>query len=233
MKKKVVIAGGSGAVGTACLKELAARDDVFVTVLVRTPGLLKRLAIESQNFCEVIFNFEDLDEYTHIGSQTLPCDAFFCCLGSTIKAAGSRRKFVRIEHDFPVYFLESLKKNSSHSTFAFVSSFGASESGGFYLANKRAVEKKIQMSGLRYVIARPSLILGNRSEFRLGESAAKVIMVPLFSGLDLLGLTQVKLLAALSPIEASTIAHKLIHASLDSSEKNGIIVEGREFYTTH
>lgn len=226
MPKQFIIAGASGLVGTQALLQLAKQSDVRVVALVRKPGLLAKLGLDNvSHLSERVFDYESTNDMQSIGSEKLPCDIFLCCLGSTIKAAGSQAAFKRIEHDYPVDCLNALKANSPKSCFALVSSTGASPTGAFYLRNKYEVETALRDSGLCYVIARPSLLLGERKEFRLGEKIAEPVMKIAFGFFNLIGLTHMKRVAALRPISTAAVARALIHYS---SLHQSVLLEGRD-----
>ncbi len=104
----------------------------------------------------------------------------FCCLGTTIKVAGSQQAFARVDHDFVLSFARAASAAGA-ATFVLVSSIGASaKAGSFYLRVKGETESDVQALGFASVyVARPSMLLGHRREFRLGERLA----IPLFYGL--------------------------------------------------
>lgn len=217
-----VVAGASGLVGTQVLLQLSEQKNITVTALVRKAELLAKLGIDAPHVSERVFDYENSSDVNALGKE-IKCDIFICCLGSTLKAAGSREAFVRIEHDYPIRCLGALKKNSPDCCFAFVSSAGAGSNAGFYLRNKFSVEQTIQNSGLCYVIARPSILLGNRQEFRLGERVATSVMVALFGFLRPSGLTKIKAIAVLAPVSASDVARNMIRHAL---KRKNIIIEG-------
>lgn len=104
----------------------------------------------------------------------------FCCLGTTIKVAGSREAFRRVDHEYVVAFAKAAREVGA-KTFVVVSSIGASsKAGSFYLRVKGQTEIDVQALGFDAVyVARPSMLLGHRREFRLGERLA----IPLFYAL--------------------------------------------------
>lgn len=226
MAKHFIVAGASGLVGTWALLQLSKQTDAHVVALVRKPGLLEKLGLQNHtHVSERVFDYENTADVQSIGSKKFPCDVFLCCLGSTIKAAGSQQAFKRIEHDYPIACLEALKSNAPDSCFAFVSSTGASPTAAFYFKNKYDVETKLRDSGLCYVIARPSLLVGQRSEFRIGERIAEPLAQIAFGFFDLVGLTNFKKIAALKPISAPAVAQALIHYS---NLHQSVLLEGQD-----
>ena len=100
-------------------------------------------------------------------------DDVFCCLGTTIKQAGSRDAFRRVDHDF-VLGLARAGVRLGAKQFLLVSAIGADpESRVFYSRVKGEVEVAVRALPYRAVqIFRPGLLLGHRTEFRLGERLA-------------------------------------------------------------
>jgi len=94
----------------------------------------------------------------------------FCALGTTIKKAGSQAAFRKVDVDMVLSFANWCL-NHGASTFVVVSSIGANaESSNFYLRTKGEMEEAVSNVGFeKVIILRPSLLLGTRKEFRLGE----------------------------------------------------------------
>lgn len=110
-------------------------------------------------------------------SQLLAGNDLFCCLGTTIAVAGSKEAFRKIDFELPVKIAEAASKNKI-SSFIVVSSLGAdSKNSNFYLKTKGEMEEAIQKFPFRkFSSLRPSMLLGYRKEFRLGELIGKVLM---------------------------------------------------------
>ena len=100
-------------------------------------------------------------------------DVYFCCLGTTIKTAGSRENFRAVDFDL-VLKATQIPAAQSAKSFVLVSAFGVNpQSAVFYNKIKGQAEQAIQGLGLSHlVIFRPSLLLGTRSESRPGEQFA-------------------------------------------------------------
>ena len=121
-----------------------------------------------------IFNYDEIDNILLKG------DDLFCCLGTTIKTAGSKDAFRKVDLDYVVNVAKVAKENGINH-FAVVSSMGADkQSNIFYNKTKGEMEEAIKSIGFdsTYVI-RPSLLLGNRKEFRVGELIVKFFMISL------------------------------------------------------
>lgn len=102
-----------------------------------------------------------------------PVDTVFCCLGTTLKEAGSEAAFKAVDYDLPLALGEhALKLGARH--YVVVSVLGAdSKSSLFYNRVKGELEEALQKQGwAQLTIARPSLLLGQREEIRLAELLA-------------------------------------------------------------
>jgi uncharacterized protein YbjT (DUF2867 family) len=100
-------------------------------------------------------------------------DAVFCALGTTIKVAGSQERFRYVDHDLPLLAARvAHARNVPH--YLLVSALGANaRSRVFYNRVKGETEEDLRAIGFRTLtIARPSLLLGERTEYRLGERVA-------------------------------------------------------------
>ncbi len=124
----------------------------------------------------------------------------FCCLGTTIKIAGSKEAFYKVDCTYP-YEMARLARQNGASQFLLVTAMGADlKSFIFYNRVKGEVEEKIASLGFpTFCIFRPSLLLGARKEFRMGEKIGGAI-AKIFSGLMIGGLKKYQ------PIEASKVA---------------------------
>jgi uncharacterized protein YbjT (DUF2867 family) len=113
-------------------------------------------------------------------------DVVFCCLGTTLRRAGSQEAFRRVDLD-AVATAARLAARAGAGTFMLVSAAGASrESRFFYNRVKGEAEAAVGESGVPgVVILRPSLILGPRAERRSAEAIAQRVarvLAPLMQG---------------------------------------------------
>ncbi len=106
-----------------------------------------------------------------------PVHTAFCCLGSTIKQAGSQDAFRAVDHDLVVAFAARARELGARHLLV-VSAIGAdSGSSVFYNRIKGQTEEALKAQGWpQLTIARPSLLLGPRNEFRLGERLAAPLL---------------------------------------------------------
>ncbi|MGV6492230.1 NAD-dependent dehydratase [Stenotrophomonas rhizophila] len=166
---KVMLVGATGLVGGQVLQQLLddARCDAVVAP-TRRP-----LAVADPVLLNPVVDFAALP----VDADWWAVDAVVCALGSTIKQAGSREMFARIDHDYP---LQVATLAQAHGAQAFVlnSAMGANaQSRIFYNQVKGRLEQDLR--GLGYpslTLVRPGLIGGERAERRTGEHLAGVLL---------------------------------------------------------
>jgi uncharacterized protein YbjT (DUF2867 family) len=131
-------------------------------------------------------------------------DDVFCCLGTTIRQAGSQPAFRLVDHTF-VLGLARAGLRAGATQFLLVSAIGADpESRVFYSRVKGETEtaiRKLPYQGIQ--IFRPSLLLGERPEFRLGERIAML-------GAPVLPALLFGRLRRYRPIQAATVARAMV-----------------------
>lgn len=143
----------------------------------------------------------------------------YSSLGTTIKVAGSKEKFYAIDHDLVIEFARWAKKIGA-SKFLYVSAMGAdSGSSIFYNKVKGETEDDLKAIQFDYLgLFRPSLLLGNRHEFRFGELVATIFMKPL---------VWLKLAKNIRPIHDHQVAKAMVKKALGvNSSKAEIISSG-------
>jgi uncharacterized protein YbjT (DUF2867 family) len=176
--RTALIAGSTGAIGSALLRLLNDSDQYSeIHCLVRRAPPLAGEKIKAH-----VVSFDELDQL----ALEPPIDDVFCTLGTTTKAAGSLENFKKVDRDF-VHRVGKLALRLEAETFSVISAIGAdAESSNDYNQTKGEAEALLRDLGLRSLrIFRPSLLHGNRKEFRLAESAgfvALTIMKPLLQG---------------------------------------------------
>lgn len=167
--QNALIAGATGLVGKHLLFVLLNSNEYHkVYVLTRRPLEKRHPKLE-----EVLMDFDRLSE------QQLPAvDDVFCCLGTTMKKAGSKEAFRKVDFLYP-YTLAQNALEQGAKQYMLVSAMGANRrSFFFYKRVKGEVEEGIsKLSGYKTIgIFRPSLLLGEREEKRTGEAVAKKLM---------------------------------------------------------
>lgn len=167
--KTAIIIGASGLTGKALLYQLL-QDDSFNRVII---FVRKELTIAHAKLIQYAIDFNTLDSYKDL----IKGDVVFCCMGTTIKTAGSQEAFKKVDYVYPTEFAKIAKENNV-PVFCLQSSLGAdSKSNNFYLKTKGETEDAIkQLNFKSYATFRPSMLLGDRMEFRLGEKIGKAVM---------------------------------------------------------
>lgn len=194
--KTALIAGASGLTGSFCLQMLL-QNPAYKTViaLVRKP-----MPVAHEKLKQITVNFDCLEDH----ADAIAADDVFCCLGTTIKKAGSQANFRKVDYDYVVNTAK-VALNGGGKRFLLVSSMGASAGSSiFYSRVKGEAEDAVQQLAYDEVhIFRPSLLLGNRHEHRLGESMA-------MTAFKVIGFAMIGPLAKYKGIEAADVAKAMI-----------------------
>ena len=169
ISRTAVMLGASGLVGGQCLKALA--DDVDYT-RVLTFG--RRELPAQMTRAKVTQRVADLGRLT--AEDFRGAHDVFSALGTTIRKAGSEAAFRQVDLDLPLRAAQEAL-TAGVEQFVVVSSVGADPaSKNFYLRTKGELERELARLPFRAIhILRPSLLIGKRQEFRLGESIAVTI----------------------------------------------------------
>lgn len=197
--KTALIAGASGLVGKSLLYTLLEQQNYTrITVLVRKP-----LAIKHHLVHQVIVDWHNLDKV----AGELNANDVYCCLGTTIKQAGTREKFKEVDYGYAIELAKITLANGCEQ-FLLISAMGANaHSGIFYNRVKGETENTLTKMGFpSLAIIRPSLLLGNRKEFRLGEKIGQVVM-------KIIGFSMIGPIRKYKAIHASTVAKAMAKAA--------------------
>ncbi len=167
--KTALIFGASGHTGRQLLDLLLAHHQIDKVVSFGRKAFL----IGHPKLVQINTDFETLDQHM----AKIKGDILFCCLGTTIKKAGSKEAFRKVDFEYPEALVRISEINGIQS-FVVISSIGANAgSGNFYLRTKGEMEKALVSSAIpNKIIVRPSLIMGKRNEKRLGEGMAIAVM---------------------------------------------------------
>jgi uncharacterized protein YbjT (DUF2867 family) len=171
MRRIALLAGATGLVGRELLPLLL--DDSEIAEVV----VLSRRAIATPHpkLQQGIVAFDQLHNFV-----LPPVDDFYCCLGTTIRQAGSREAFREVDLVYPVT-IARMALAAGATRCLFISAMGADvQSRVFYNRIKGELERDLMCLELRTVYAfRPSLLVGHRTEFRAGERVAQALARPL------------------------------------------------------
>jgi uncharacterized protein YbjT (DUF2867 family) len=194
---KVAIAGATGLTGSLSLQLLLQSPSITEVISIGR----RKTGIQHSKLSEV--PLED-----GLLKQPVKADAFICCLGTTIKKAGSKEAFKAIDYDLPVHLASKLNEEGCR-TAAIVSAIGANaKSSVFYLRTKGETEEALKKTGFDSLsFLRPSFIAGPREERRGGErfmiGFMRLVSPLMFGGL-----------AKYRAASANSIAEKLVQCIL-------------------
>ncbi len=166
--RAAIVVGATGLTGTSLVKQLCENDEyVSVTVIAR-----RELAFTHPKLEVKIRNFDTLEEKDIELAQEV-----YCCLGTTIKKAGSREEFEKVDFEYPLT-IASLAKKRGIPHMLVITAMGANENSPFYYNRvKGKLEHDLIEIGLqRLSIIRPSLLVGEREEVRLGEKVGEQVL---------------------------------------------------------
>lgn len=207
-----LLLGATGLVGSHCLR-LLLDDPAYerVRVLVRRAPDVRHPRLETH-----LVDFDQLEAH----AASFAVDDVYCCLGTTMARAGSEAAFRRVDHDYPVQAAE-LAAAAGAEQFLMVSALGADpQSRIFYNRVKGEAEAAVKRLPFRAVwVLRPSLLLGDRKELRVGERLASAVSRPLAP--LLLGR-----LRRYRPIQAEEVARAMLR--LAHQHGTGGVVESDE-----
>jgi uncharacterized protein YbjT (DUF2867 family) len=210
--KTAALIGATGLIGGELLN-LLLKDDYFSTVkiLVRRPFNLVHPKLEKK-----LVDFNDNDSLLVALDNS---DIIFCTVGTTQKKVkGDKEAYRKVDYDIPVHAARFCKMVGCN-VFVLVSSVGANSKGkNFYLKLKGEVEDQIGKLGIGSVhIMRPSMLVGDREEFRIGEK----IGTPLMKAFSFLLPSKYK------PIKAGDVAKAMV-AAAKNNEQGFLVYEYEE-----
>lgn len=167
--RTAILAGASGLVGSELLPKLIDSDQY---------SLIYVLSRQNSGFAnEKVREFEiDFDSLAALEFNE-PIDDVFCTLGTTMKKAGNRDQFMKVDYGY-VIALANLGKKCGATRFIYVSAMGADPDSSFFYNRVKGMTERalINMEFDQLVILRPSLLLGNRTEVRPAERISAFFM---------------------------------------------------------
>ena len=203
MTKTALIAGATGLVGGHCLvRLLRAPEYGRVVALTRRP-----LATTDPKLEQRVVEFDQLGRE---GFDFPQVDDVFCCLGTTIKVAGSQAAFRQVDFVY-VVSLASLALGRGAQQFLLVSSLGANPKSPIFYSRVKG-ETEAAVSALTFEgrqIFRPSILVGERREQRPGERAGITVM----RGVSFAMLGPLR---KYRPIAAATVANAMVRVAVQA-----------------
>jgi uncharacterized protein YbjT (DUF2867 family) len=196
--RSIALFGATGLVGRECLRLLLERAEFArVLVCVRRQVALDVPTAHRAKLDLQVIDFDRLDEHAGL----FAVDQILCALGTTIRKAGSQPAFRTVDFTYPEKIARlGIERGARH--FLLVSALGASAgSGVFYNRVKGELEDAVLAMPYRsHTLIRPSLLLGERAEFRFGERVAArfAFLAP----------------RKYKPVHAADVARSLVNAAL-------------------
>ncbi len=212
MGKRILLAGGSGEVGSRLVENLIAQNSISEIHLINR----RPLVYQYEKVTQHTVDFKQLGN-TGINEKF---DLAYCCLGTTIKKAGSEAAFEEVDLTFVREFSQ-LAKQTHCQHLVVISCVGADpKSAGLYLKTKGLMEAALaDQNWKKLSVFRPGLLMGKRQEFRLVEWVSGLLMKiinPLFIGP----------LYKYRGIQMDTVANAM--ANIDSRGLSGTVILGNQ-----
>ena len=203
--KTALIFGSSGLVGKNLLNQIINNSNYSkVKIFVRSS-----LEISDQKVEIINTDFKDLQK---IENLIIGDDCFFC-IGTTKKNSPDKNEYRRVELDLPKKIAQISKSNDIKSFIYVSSGFADSKNSGDYLKFKGLVEEEIKSLNFEKIgILRPSFLLGNRKENRIGEKIGIFIfkiLSPLFFGP----------IKKMKPIHSEIVARAMIQIANEDTQQ--------------
>ena len=210
--KTALLFGASGLVGNHLLNQLISNNNYSkIKLFVRSSIDISDPKIEI-----IQTDFNNLENHR----EDIKGDNCFFCIGTTKKNSPDKNEYRRVELEVPKQIAQIAKSNSVNS-FAFVSSgYADPKSSGDYLKFKGEVEEELKRLNFpKLGIMRPSFLLGDRKEKRIGEKIG-IFVFKLLSPLFLGPLKKMK------PIHSATVAKAMI--AITQNDSSQTIFESNE-----
>lgn len=201
--KTAILIGATGLVGGHCLRDLLS-SPAYDKVIAVTRRPLK---LRHEKLQTIETSFDRLGEVL----ANVKADDAFCCLGTTIRQAGTKAEFHKVDYGYAYEFAHRMHANGTRH-FLLVSALGArTGSPVFYNRVKGALEKDITALGFPCLtIFQPSFLVGERAETRAGEALGirlATLIAPFLRGP----------LGAIHPVKGADLAAAMISAARQDS----------------
>ena len=204
--KTALLFGASGLVGGHLLNELI-KENYYskIKIFVRSEPKISDPKIEI-----IRTDFNNLQNH----KEDIKGDDCFLCIGTTKQNSPDKNEYRRVELEMPKEIAQIAKSNSINS-FVFISSgYADPKSSGDYLKFKGQVEEELKrLNFTKLGIMRPSFLMGNRKEKRIGEKIG-ILVFKLLSPLLLGPLKKMK------PINSEIVAKAMVAFVQSDTQKN-------------
>lgn len=201
-----LLIGATGATGTDLLKKLL-NDTSFdeVAVFVRKP-----IAVTNDKLKVHVVDFDRPEEWSHL----VKGDVAFSCLGTTLKAAGSKEAQRKVDYDYQYNFATTAKENNV-AHFILVSSYGAnSKSNIFYSQIKGELEDAVKKLNFKKTTIFNPGMLQRKNTDRPGEVVAQKVL----QFINMLGLFKKH-----KPLPTEVLAQAMMNAAKNQTNSYDIV----------
>jgi uncharacterized protein YbjT (DUF2867 family) len=218
--KTAMIIGSTGLIGSYLLEKLVQSPEYSqIIAIIRGQSSVQDPAYSHPKVRRITFDFQN---WSNLSMQIASFSGnssthFFCCLGTTIKKVKTEEAFRKVDYDYIIEFAKMAQKCKAERLLV-VSAIGADRNSTvFYNRIKGETENDVQnnFAGKLYFL-RPSLLLGDRKEFRFGERIA-ILLAPAYS------LLLVGPLSRYKPIKASDVAQAMVNISTNKTNASTVI----------
>ncbi|MEI6266022.1 MAG: NAD(P)H-binding protein [Sphingobacteriia bacterium] len=208
-QRTALLLGATGLTGGLLLDLLLASDQYTKVIIYVRKSIQK----QHPKLVEQIINYDAIDSAVEV-------DDVFCCLGTTIKIAKTKEAFEKVDLHYPLK-IASLQQKAGSKQFLVVSAMGASaKSAVFYSRTKGLMEEGLAAIGYNGLyIFRPSFIVGDRKEERIGEKIGIVIST-------ILSPIMIGPLRNYRPVKAADIAASMLKHALSGETGKQVILSG-------
>jgi uncharacterized protein YbjT (DUF2867 family) len=210
MKRNALIAGATGLVGKELVSLLiSSKEYESIHIIARRP-----FDLQHPKLVTYIVDFDTLNQFK---TKSVIHDVYIC-LGTTMKNAGSKECFKKVDYEYVVSVARWAKGNNVEKL-ALISSMGANlhSKFNFYLGIKGKTEQAVKNFEFKnLIILRPSLLLGKREEFRFAEKVSGLFLKPLLPFM-------IGKMKKYRPVEARTVASAMIFYTNNASSPVRII----------
>lgn len=210
-----IIWGSTGLIGSE-LKRILDKDPRYGRIICPVRKKSNSPLQETGKITEIEINFDEWEKNIQSGNaaylKQFQADHVFVTLGTTIKKAGSQEAFRRVDYDYCLLAGQTAEVTGA-KVYSLVTAIGSdAKSTIFYNRVKGELEVAVSKLNIPKIrVFQPSLLLGSRNEFRLGEKVAEVLTAPL--GFLLMGG-----LKKYRPIQGREVAEKMVEVANDASD---------------
>lgn len=193
---KALLIGATGATGKDLL-ELLLNDDSFekVDIFVR-----RSLDIQHNKLNIHVVDFDQPELWRNL----VQGDVLFSCLGTTLKAAGSKEKQKKVDYLYQLQFAKAARENKVKNYILVSSDFASSKSPFFYAKIKGQLEDEVRTLGFpKLIIFNPPSLVRKNSDRKMEVISIKIIR--LFNAIGMLN--------SIKPLETALLAKSMVNAS--------------------